>query len=126
MDRLNVNQITLTPECRAKLAVEVAEHLFKLMAADIKKQPIPISDAVPRRLTVIEFAACCRLAPETIRTKIRCRTINPKMVEGRPSGTYYLDRAALAGFNIPLEVAAERLAEHRAKTLAPISQPPSA
>lgn len=74
--------------------------------------PLP---SVPRRLTVIDFGACCALSGESIRKKIRSRFIPREMVEGRPGGTYYVDRAALAKFNVSLEAAAERLAEHRVR-----------
>jgi hypothetical protein len=61
---------------------------------------------VPPRLTVAQFAVCVGLCIEVVRRRIRDRFIAREFVFGPP---YRIDRAALASFKVPLELAAGRL-----------------
>jgi hypothetical protein len=119
----------MTPEEIKLLAREIAKEVAREFAA-LQDQRLSAIHAipviVPRRLTVVDFGVCCNLSGCVILRRIRSRFIDRKFVEGRPSGIYYVDREALVKFNVPLELAAERLAAHRAQTQPPFSQPSAA
>jgi hypothetical protein len=99
----------------AKIAAQVSANLTGKIEAMILKMPTPPAAEVPRRMTVPQFSVCVNLCREVVRRRIRSRFISPIHVEGKPRGEYWIDRAALAKFNVTQEVALQRLQAHSAK-----------
>lgn len=104
-----------------ELSESSLERLADLVVTKLKRS-LPAKGTasrsdVPRRMSVAEFAACVNLCHEVVRRRIRSQFIAPEHVEGRAGGSYYVDRAALAKFNVTLDVASERLEawRHRAE-----------
>lgn len=103
----------------ADLVVDKIEARGVLRASSraeyVDRAPLLPPALVPRRLTVEQFAVCIGKCPEVVRRRIRARFIDRQHIEGRP---YRIDRAALAKFKVPVEVAAERLAASAPATAA--------
>jgi hypothetical protein len=116
--RIEPDTTMVFPETSVPREVELNDSLLERLADKIV---VKLKDAlsptvaavrsdVPRRMTVREFSACVNLCEEVVRRRIRSRFIAKEHVEGRGRGSeYYVDRGALAKFNVTLEVAAERL-----------------
>lgn len=64
---------------------------------------------VPSRLTLQQFGTCVGLVPDVVARKCRQRDIERKHVHRGHRGRIEIDQAALATFEVPLELAAERL-----------------